>query len=187
MDKSKQQKWDKRYLKPNQPPTAAAVLSQYQQLLPTQGHALDLACGLGGNALFMAQRGLKVSAWDISSVGLGKLQDLAKHRHLTLTTVHRDVEQQPPQPNSFDVICVSYFLHRDITPSLIAALKPGGLLFYQTFTTANSNGPSNPRFVLQEGELLGLFAPLDIIDYQEKSPTIADGQAWLVGRKKSPK
>ncbi len=184
MDKSKQEKWDERYLKPNQPPTAVAVLTQHQLLLPTQGSALDLACGLGGNALFMAQRGLKVSAWDISSVGLNKLQDLAKDRQLTLTTVHRDVEQQPPKPNSFDVICVSYFLHRDTTQSLIAALKPNGLLFYQTFTTANTNGPRNPRFVLQDGELLDLFSPLEIIDYQEKSPTISDGQAWLVGRKK---
>ena len=63
-------KWDAIYQRPTQEPQAAEVLRENRFLLPVSGRALDLACGLGGNALFMAAAGLNVDAWDISGTAL---------------------------------------------------------------------------------------------------------------------
>ena len=72
----------------------------------------------------------------------------------------------------------------------MAALKPGGLLFYQTFTRhkLDKSGPSNPDYLLARNELLQLFAPLTVIYYQEY-PAIGDlqrgnrNEAQLIGQK----
>ena len=67
-----------------------------------------------------------------------------------------DVEQEPPQANSFDVIVVSYFLERKLAPALMNALRPNGLLFYETFIREKPQGvgPSNPDFLLGENDIL---------------------------------
>ncbi|ROR99016.1 methyltransferase family protein [Sinobacterium caligoides] len=181
MDNSKQAKWDARYQQPREQPTAAAVLRQHHQQLPASGRALDLACGLGGNALLLAAHGLSVDGWDLSPVGLAQLEQFAERRGLHIDTLARDVERQPPAAKQYDVICVSYFLHRASCAAIAEALRPGGLLFYQTFTVDNQNGPSNPDFVLQRGELLQLFPELQVLDYCEDA-SIA-GQAWLLARR----
>ncbi|MCG8052244.1 MAG: methyltransferase domain-containing protein, partial [Candidatus Thiodiazotropha endolucinida] len=149
----------------------AEVLLSNAHLLPEQGSALDLACGLGGNALFLAQRGFTVEAWDLSSVAIQRLAQSAGQ--LKLNKLHarvRDVESQPPQTEQFDVIVVSYFLERSLTPTLIQALKPGGLVFYQTFTrhAVSSEGPQNPAFRLADQELLQLFSQLQVRVYREE-------------------
>ncbi|CAH0993010.1 hypothetical protein SIN8267_03149 [Sinobacterium norvegicum] len=185
MNIEKQQKWDQRYRQQaDQDTSACAVLQQYQHLLPSQGRALDLACGLGGNALLLAEKGLDAEAWDISSVGLGQLNKIAEARQLSIACQLRDVEQQPPEQSLFDVICVSYFLHRESCQQLVSALKPNGLLFYQTFNVDNKNGPSNPKFVLARNELLSLFADLEVISYLENDRSQLNGQSWLVARRR---
>jgi len=149
---------------------AAWVLHEHAHLLPAHGQALDLACGLGANALFLAERGLEVSAWDSSSVAIERLQSAALARGLNVAASLRDVLHQPPAAASFDVIVVAHFLAREQFPALLAALRPGGLLFYQTFTTERVDGldtPSNPNFVLAPNELLHLCQPLRILAYRE--------------------
>jgi SAM-dependent methyltransferase len=133
---------------------------------------LDLACGLGGNALLLAQAQLHTTAWDISSVAISRLQAMAIDKALAnLQAEVRDVELDPPPVARFDVIVVSYFLARQLAPSLIAALKPGGMLFYQTFTriAVSAEGPGNPHFRLGDNELLRLFRPLAIRFYREEN------------------
>jgi 2-polyprenyl-3-methyl-5-hydroxy-6-metoxy-1,4-benzoquinol methylase len=173
-------KWDKRYRETHtNADSVAEVLKQNRHLLPTEGKALDLACGLGGNALFLAGKGLEVHAWDISPVAVEKLNATAQQQNLTLHTQTRDVANQPPKANSFDVIIVSRFLERKICPDITAALKPGGLLFYQTYTQEKegSDGPSNPHFLLEKGELLRLFTGLEVLLYQDRS------EAQFIARK----
>ncbi|MCG7942285.1 MAG: methyltransferase domain-containing protein [Candidatus Thiodiazotropha taylori] len=164
-------KWDQRYADAEKVARPAEVLLSNAHLLPEQGSALDLACGLGGNALFLAQRGFTVEAWDLSSVAIQRLAQGAGQ--LKLNNLHarvRDVESQPPQTEQFDVIVVSYFLERSLIPSLIQALKPGGLVFYQTFTrqAVSSEGPQNPAFRLADQELLQLFSQLQVRVYREE-------------------
>lgn len=175
-----QNKWDARYREKGAANTAPAqVLLDYQHLLPSpteqpassqQVVALDLACGLGANALCLAQRGFRVHAWDISPVAIEKLQQAAAHQQLNVQAQIRDIEQQPPDPCGFDVIVVSRYLQRSLIRQIVSALKPKGLLFYQTFIKAKNPqaGPNNAEFLLNSNELLSLFKELTVLAYREE-------------------
>ena len=168
-------KWNEKYQAKEQTSGVANlspvyVLHKFQHLLPVQGLALDLASGLGANALFLAQHNLQAHAWDISSVAIKKLNAIAKSLDLNLNTEVRDIVARPPEENSFDVIVVSHFLDRQIMPDIIAALRQNGLLFYQTFTKARTqeSGPSSNKYRLGKNELLSLCEDLDVIVYREE-------------------
>ncbi len=149
------------------PPSPCDCLSRYSALLPAQGKALDLASGRGGNALLLAAAGLEAHAWDQADVALTQCRAFAESASLTVHTRTVDVVAAPPEPLSFDVIVVSRFLDRALAPALINALRPQGLLFYQTFVVGNRHGPSNPDYLLKPNELLTLFSGLQIRAYQE--------------------
>ena len=168
----KKQQWNERYLSElaEATPKPALVLSDNAHLLPERGKALDLACGVGGNALFMAQRGLQVVGWDYSSAAIDQLNQFAAQQKVKLQAEVRDVVVAPPTLQSFNVIVVSHFLDRSIISDLIDALKPGGLIFYQTFIQEKVNevGPGNPDFLLKPNELLKLLSSLRILVYREE-------------------
>lgn len=169
---SQRHKWNARYRDADVSfSSAARVLKENLHLLPSQGKALDLACGLGGNALLLAQLGLDTSAWDFSDVAIGKLLDLAEHMGVKIHAEVRDIQIRPPEPNSFKVIIVSRFLERKLAPLLEQALYPGGLLYYQTFVrdAVGSEGPHNPEFRLGSNELLALFPTLKLLVYREET------------------
>lgn len=162
-------KWDRRYQFSRDCGEACWVLQHNQHLLPAEGTALDLACGLGANALLLAEHGLATQAWDASTVALKKLSEFAAQRTLEVNTQLRDVESEPPAAQSFDIIVVSQFLYRPLFAFLIDALTPGGLIFYQTYhqQKLSQHGPSNPDYLLEPGELLQHFAPLQTVFYRE--------------------
>jgi tellurite methyltransferase len=175
MSATDKDKWDKIYQSKQQTSekkdlSPAYILQEFQHLLPNQGEALDLACGLGANALFLAQHNLQTHAWDVSSVAIDKLNQSAKSLKLKIKTEVRDVVTQPPNENSFDVIVISHFLERQIMPNIISALRDGGLLFYQTFTQArvDDTGPRCKKYRLAKNELLNLCEGLDVIVYREE-------------------
>ena len=186
-----EKKWNERYRAATGEGQASRVLKENLHLLPDNGCALDLACGLGGNAILLAQQGLKVDAWDVADVPIAALQEIALERQLCIQAEVRDVEANPPVPETFDVIIVSYFLGRDIIPALIQALKPGGLIYYQTFTLqrVSDRGPQRAEFRLADQELLQLFSGLQVLFYREEG-CVGDVQkgfrdeAMLIGRKK---
>ena len=96
-------KWNQRYdSSPDDFPEASHVLQDFSHLLPAQGDALDLACGLGGNALFLASTKLSVQAWDISNVAINKLNGHATSKQLHIQTEVRDVVALPPEAETFD-------------------------------------------------------------------------------------
>lgn len=173
METDPQLKWDARYRSADRVAEAAEVaevLSANRHLLPHWGVALDLACGLGGNALLLAEHGLETHAWDVSSVAIARLAVQARRQGLIVRTAVRDVERDPPAAEGFDVIVVSRYLHRPLLATLAEALRPGGLLFYQTFTleATSERGPTNPAYRLQPGELLERFRGLRIRFYREE-------------------
>jgi len=168
---SNKQKWNQRYSEAdNSEPQAAQILRDNTHLLPESGRALDLACGRGGNALLLARLGLQVDAWDISDVVVDQLQQYANDQQLPVNANVDDVEVNPPEPLQYDVIVVSYFLDRSIIPALIGALKPHGLIYYQTFSRAviSSRGPQSAAYRLADNELLQLFADLQVLVYREE-------------------
>lgn len=185
-------KWDRLHAEASGSlPEPAGVLEANAHLLPPAGLALDLACGLGGNALFLAKRGFRVSAWDISPVAVARLSAWAAELGLEIEAEACDVEAKAFPTAAFEVVVASRFLCRSLVPTLLDSLKPGGLLLYQTYVSAKPNpvGPSNPDFLLLENELPSLFADLRLVFYREEA-RIGDlsrglrDEAYFVGQKR---
>jgi SAM-dependent methyltransferase len=146
-------------------------LTAHEALLPAGGAALDVACGRGRHALWLAERGFDVLAVDRNAVALAELKDEARARGLRVTAEQLDLEAGPVElgTNRFDVIVVIHYLHRTLFPHLVGALRPEGVLVYETFTTAQAGRgkPTNPDFLLEPGELRELVAPLEIVVERE--------------------
>jgi tellurite methyltransferase len=149
----------------------ASWLTQHRHLLPAAGTALDVACGRGRNALWLAEHGLNVQAIDRNADVITALDEAARQRNLPVHARVLDLESGVPEigRDAFDVIVVIHYLHRPLFPALVAALKPGGLLFYETFTRAQAarGKPTNPAFLLEPGELVQRVAPLEVIAHRE--------------------
>jgi hypothetical protein len=98
---------------------------------------------------------------------------LAADRGLALETQVRDLTARPPGPSRFDLIVVTHFLDRSLAPAIAAALRPGGLLYYQTFNRepVSARGPSNPAYRLAPNELLDLFRGLVVRVYRDEGRT----------------
>ena len=186
------EKWNRIYSQDEPGKQApASVLTHNAFLLPSTGSALDLACGLGANAIFLAEHGLKVIALDISSTAIEKLNAYAASHQLTIEARQNALSPASLQPSAFDVIVISRFLDRSLRDAIIDALKPGGLLFYQTFTRLKANpegGPNNPAYLLDANELLDLFSRLQTVFYRDNA-AIGDvrqglrNEAQFVGQK----
>ena len=177
---STRERWNTRYREaPRNPPQPCAALRAAEPHLPARGTALELACGLGGNALWLARRGLHTDAWDLSEVAISRLRTVAQREGLPLSARVRDVEEHPPQGACCEVLVVSHFLHRPILRDLAAAVRPGGLLVYQTFLEGHRGpGPSNPDYLLRTGELRALCAGWECLLEREE-----EGQVLWVARK----
>lgn len=169
MSEDRRALWDQRHAAADGVGAVAEVLQRHAALLPPAGRALDLACGRGADALWLAERGLTVSAWDYSAVAIDRLMAAAQTAGLVIDAEQRDVVARPPAADSFDLILVSHFLERSLCPAISAALRPGGLLCYQTFgpEVSGAGGPGNPAFRLQVNELLRLFPGLVLRVYTE--------------------
>ncbi|MDH3712966.1 MAG: class I SAM-dependent methyltransferase [Gammaproteobacteria bacterium] len=189
---ARRETWEARYRDAaGAEPQAAPVLREYSYLLPSHGAALDVACGLGGNALLLAERGLRVTAWDISTRAIAALRAAGERRGLELQAQVRDVEARPPPPASFDVIVVTRFLARPLCAYLRDALRPDGVLFYQTFVRAkvSQTGPDNLAYLLDDNELLSLFTGLRVLVYRDEgiqgdARQGVRNEAWLVAQQR---
>jgi rhodanese-related sulfurtransferase len=149
----------------------SAWLLENAALLPRRGRALDIACGRGRHALLLASAGLQVDAIDRDPEALAFLADVARRLALPVTAIARDLETGTPEleRGRYDVVLGVHYLHRPLFPALREALAPGGLLLYETFTSAQAarGRPTNPDFLLQPGELLTLVAPLSVLNERE--------------------
>jgi dihydroneopterin aldolase len=156
-------------------PAPSRFVSQQLHRLP-KGRLLDLACGSGRHALYLAGHGFEVEAIDSDAEKLAQLGVVAKQRHLPNITVkqvdlERTTEERPElPPNRYDAIVVCFYLHRPLFPWLIEALKPNGVLLYETFTIDNYFRHHHPRrweFCLAHNELLRLTSALRVLSYDE--------------------
>ncbi|HEU4401140.1 MAG TPA: rhodanese-like domain-containing protein [Candidatus Polarisedimenticolia bacterium] len=140
-------------------------------LLPRGGAILDLACGAGRHALLLAAAGFTVRALDRDPARVGALRDTASRLGLPLQADVVDLESGEVDLGTaaFGLILVVHYLHRPLFPAIRRALRPGGLLLYETFTThqAARGHPTNPAYLLEPGELDRLVAPLDVLRRRE--------------------
>ena len=156
------------------PPPAPFLIQQLHRL--PKGKILDVASGSGRHALFLASLGYQVDAVDRDEQALAQLSASARVQHFTgISTRMLDLEQPSPmEPNLghgvYDVILVFFYLNRPLFPHLIDALKPGGVLLYETFTLDNHvrrRHPKRREFCLAPCELLSLTPGLRILHYDE--------------------
>jgi SAM-dependent methyltransferase len=166
------QQWDERYradeliwkAEPNR-----FLVEEAASLAP--GRALDLACGEGRNALWLAERGWQVTAVDFSAVGLEKARRLASERGLELVLVEADVLEWEPPAASFDLVIVMY-LHlpagarRRVQQRAASALAPGATLLVvghdSTNLTEGIGGPQDPAVLFGPEDIVGDLDGLEI-------------------------
>lgn len=182
--------YNKALLSDCDPIHCAEILTDNAFLLPSKGLALDLASGMGANATFLAHQGLTVTALDISKTATDKLNSYAMLQGLNIKACTLNIDINTFTNCTFDIIVVSRFLDRRLSDAIIGALKPNGLLFYQTFTKEKTKPtpPNNPDYLLNRNELLTLFSSLKIILYRENSlvgnPDLGlRNQAQFIGQK----
>ncbi len=141
-----------------------------QRCLLNGSSALDVACGRGRNALFLAEQGFSVTALDYSAVALRQLTEKAAERGVTITTLETDLENSPQLPQQqFDLVINFFYLYRPLLLRLREQVKPGGLIMIRTFTSAGHGEPCRlePKMVLEPGELLQVFADWEILVHEE--------------------
>ncbi len=159
-------RWDARYQERilRGPPEPHRLLVQHADLLPTSGLALDAACGLGADAGFLLERGLQVIGVDISIVALRQ----AKQHQPALMALAADLTFFHLPPAAFDVLLNFYYLQRDLWPAFTRSLRPGGLLFFETYMQ-NRREPDlvRPAHLLASGELTAAFGNLQVVAYAE--------------------
>jgi dihydroneopterin aldolase len=155
-------------------PMPSRFVTQQLHRLP-KGRALDVACGNGRHALYLAAQGFEVEGIDRDDERLATLSATAAQRRLHLTVkqvdLERSTEERPEFPaNTYDAIVVCFYLHRPLFPWLVEALKPRGVLLYETFTIDNYVRHRHPRrweFCLAQNELLRLTSSLRVLSYDE--------------------
>lgn len=142
------------------------MLLEHRRLLG-RGVALDVACGLGQNAIWLARHDFVVLGVDISRVALRRAHLMVRAAGLARRACFAqvDLDHWSPAPATVDVICVFRFLDRSLIPALRDALNPGGLIFYATrhVGVLRRQPEANPDFLLKRGELPGLFAGWELL------------------------
>jgi tellurite methyltransferase len=157
---------------PNPP---SGFIAQWVRLLSNDlrgGRALDVATGRGRNALAIAAAGFRVIGIDVQLDALASARASALSRGLHLSLVCADLTQTPLPPGSFSLIVVVRYLDRQLFPSLIEALAPGGVLLYETFTENQlryDRGPRSRDHLLAPGELRMRMRGLEVLFDEEIS------------------
>jgi tellurite methyltransferase len=149
--------------------------------------ALDLACGAGRDAVFLALNGFEVEGWDHAPEALERVHELARRHGVTVRTELRDLEQPDlaPPAQVFDLIVCFRFLHRPLFPWMERALAPGGWLVHETFRVGQERfgKPIRAQFLLARDELARAFPTLETIHYEEREPDTGPVTARLLARK----
>lgn len=184
MTNERQQHWDEKWSqKRNGASAVCHWLVKYQDQL-AGGQALDVACGLGQNAIWLAQRGFEVDAADISPVALARAQVEAERAGVQINFIQTDLNNAIWPVNTYNVIVVRRFLERSLWPVLRQALAPGGWLFYETFNQRKhiTQRDFPDAFLLEDGELTQAFSRLRIIEAGDQGGEHEE-VSWIVCRK----
>ena len=200
---SSQSDWDAKHRLAAEAPPAepASIVRELLPLLPA-GPALDIACGTGRHALFLAARGQHVTAVDFSSVALDVLEVRARSMRVPvrrseslhepgrprrggLELMQADLERTHLPERCYDLVLCIQYLQRSLFPQIGRALRPDGVLLFETYTRAQlefAGGPRNPAYLLETGELREAFPELSVLFYRELRA--GQGIASLVAKKR---
>jgi tellurite methyltransferase len=174
-------RWEARYGSGRHGATEAPseFLRAHAHLL--SGRVLDVAAGAGRNALFLARRGLVVEALDISFTGLRRARDAARAEGLRLLAAQVDLESLPLPRRRYDAIVNIRYLQRSLFAPFRLALKPAGLLVFETFLIDQQrlSEHRNAAYLLRRGELRAAFSDYEILEYAEGLYQTSSGPSYL--------
>lgn len=132
---------------------------EHTQLIRNGGRVLDLACGHGRHAIWLAAQGYQVDAVDRNAQALAGMHEITN-----INVIVADIEcgEWPATEQKYDAIIVSRYLYRPILSILAQMLNVDGVLIYETFMVGNERygKPSNPDYLLLQDELHSVYAPL---------------------------
>jgi SAM-dependent methyltransferase len=138
-------------------------VARWAHLVAPGATVLDVACGRGRHARFFAGRGCTVTAVDRDPASIAAVAGICE-------AVQADIESGPWPfaGRAFDAVVVTNYLWRPLLPTIVASVKPGGVLLYETFAVGNEafGKPSRPDFLLRPGELLDACAALEVVAYE---------------------
>jgi SAM-dependent methyltransferase len=142
---------------------ASPWVRRWSHLVPNGASVLDVACGSGRHVRWFAARGCHVTGIDRDAEAVALLAGIAE-------VIVADIEADPwpLAGRRFDAVVVTNYLWRDVLPAIVASVADGGVLLYETFAVGNETvgRPSNPKFLLQPGELLAATTELRTIAYE---------------------
>ena len=182
--------WNRRYQAGQQLfETPAPLVEEFAGVLKP-GTALDLACGPGRNALFLAERGWRVAAVDGSPIAIDLLRQRARRKNLEIDAHVADLElgQYEIPPGAFDLIVNCYHLQRDLIPALQRGVRPGGTII-AIVHLADPAQPHGTPTRATPGELRAYFAGWNVLHYFEGAPHESCHQrpvAEIVALKQAP-
>jgi SAM-dependent methyltransferase len=147
------------------------------------GKALDLACGKGRNALYLAECGFEVVAMDISTVALEEGRRRAEEKNLRIVWEQSDLEQVQLASAAFDLIVNFNYLQRTLIPQMKAALKSGGYIIIESYLIDQRTigQPKNRDYLLGHNELLGWFRDFRLLSYREGRFTEGSESSFRAG------
>jgi SAM-dependent methyltransferase len=181
MAEGDRRRWDERYAARGVPPANAVappeLLARHAKEVPMAGRALDLACGPGHGAVWLARRGLNVRGVDVSPVAIDQAREVARLAGVGDRCRFEvfDLDDGLPPGPPVDVILCHKFRDRRLDAAIIDRLAPGGLLAIAALSEVGAEpGP----FRAAPGELAAAFAQLEQIAAGE-----GDGLAWLLARR----
>lgn len=184
MSNTDREHWDARYAAVEAAADAALrlprVFAACEPRFPARGHALELACGSGSAAVWLAQRGLDVLAVDVSPIAIRRAEARRARSGCAarLRFAVFDLDDGLPDGPVADLILCCNFRAPRLYAAMVARLAPGGIL---AIATLSEVGAQPGRFRARPGELRDAFAALQPLAGGE-----GDGAAWFVGRAASP-
>jgi SAM-dependent methyltransferase len=142
-------------------------IARFAPRVAAAGRVLDLAAGAGRHSRLFAALGHAVIAVDVDT---SALSDLDRYGDVEVRRADLEADPWPLGTERFAAIVVTNYLHRPLLPTLVSRVAPGGWLLYETFARGHEvfGRPSNPDWLLRDGELLDVVAgELDVVAYEQ--------------------
>jgi len=170
------ERWNRRHVEKPMRKSVEPIITKYIDLA-TKGKALDIACGIGRNTHYLLERGFVIDAVDLSDYALSQVQNSKQ-----INKIEVDLDSYNLQKNEYDLVVNINYLSRRLFPQIKEALKPNGVLIFETFIVAHGDfkQPANPEYLLRVNELLHAFIGLDIIYYEERDDKNLRGEETRV-------
>lgn len=185
MSGADREKWNERYRDGAyaERTLPSAFLASWIERIPL-GRALDVACGAGRNALYLAAQGFEVDAVDISGEALERARDTAQGLDVCVNWLQHDLDEPLTLDGSYQLILIFRYVNLPLVRRLTANLAPGGYLVCEQHlvTEADVVGPTNPSYRVKSGDLRGVAQPLHIHHFEEALVADPDGRTAALAR-----